>query len=73
MRAVPRRFLTGPVGCELTGPEFTPDGRTLFLSVQHPGEDGGLAEPTSLFPHDALGIPRPSVVAIEREDGAAFG
>jgi secreted PhoX family phosphatase len=33
-----RRFLTGPVGCELTGATFTPDGRTLFVNIQHPGE-----------------------------------
>ncbi|BAC88502.1 PhoX family protein [Gloeobacter violaceus] len=34
-------FATGPVECELTGPTFTNDGRTLFLAVQHPGEGGG--------------------------------
>lgn len=34
-------FATGPNECEMTGPTFTADGSTLFLSVQHPGEDGG--------------------------------
>jgi secreted PhoX family phosphatase len=34
-----RRFLTGPVGCELTGATWTPDGRTLFVNIQHPGEN----------------------------------
>jgi secreted PhoX family phosphatase len=38
-----RRFLTGPVGCEITGLAFTPDGRTAFLNIQHPGEIGGEA------------------------------
>ena len=33
-----RRFLTGPTNCEITGVTFTPDGTTLFISVQHPGE-----------------------------------
>ncbi len=33
-----RRFLTGPVNCEITGITFAPDGRTLFINVQHPGE-----------------------------------
>ncbi len=33
-----RRFLTGPVGCELTGMSATPDGRTMFVNIQHPGE-----------------------------------
>ena len=35
---VPFCFATGPMECELTGPTFTKDGRTLILSVQHPGE-----------------------------------
>ena len=34
----PEPFAMGPVECELTGPTFTPDGRALLLSVQHPGE-----------------------------------
>jgi uncharacterized protein len=33
-----RRFLTGPVGCEITGLALTPDGRTMFVNIQHPGE-----------------------------------
>jgi secreted PhoX family phosphatase len=33
-----RRFLTGPVGCEITGFQITPDQRTLFVNIQHPGE-----------------------------------
>ena len=30
--------LTGPVGCEITGIALTPDGRTMFVNIQHPGE-----------------------------------
>ncbi len=33
-----RRFLTGPTHCEITGLTWTPDGTTMFLNVQHPGE-----------------------------------
>ncbi len=33
-----RRFLTGPTNCEITGATLTPDGTTLFINVQHPGE-----------------------------------
>jgi secreted PhoX family phosphatase len=33
-----RRFLTGPRGCEVTGCITTPDGRTMFVNIQHPGE-----------------------------------
>ncbi|MGA7937475.1 MAG: alkaline phosphatase PhoX [Kovacikia sp.] len=34
-------FGTGPMDCETTGPYFTRDASTLFLSVQHPGEVNG--------------------------------
>jgi secreted PhoX family phosphatase len=34
----PEAFAMGPVECEITGPTFTPDGRALLLSIQHPGE-----------------------------------
>ena len=34
-------FATGPMECELTGPCLDPSETTLFLSVQHPGEDNG--------------------------------
>ena len=33
-----RRFLIGPVGCETTGIALTPDGCTMFVNIQHPGE-----------------------------------
>jgi uncharacterized protein len=35
------RFANGPVDCEMTGPYFSPDGKTLFVNVQHPGETTG--------------------------------
>ena len=34
------RFLVGPSGCEVTGVCWTPDGRTMFINIQHPGEIG---------------------------------
>ena len=34
------RFLVGPAGCEVTGVCWTPDGRTMFVNIQHPGEVG---------------------------------
>ena len=49
-RGMIRRFMTGVPGGEMAGPEFTPDFGTLFVSVQHPGEAGGLDEPTSTWP-----------------------
>jgi secreted PhoX family phosphatase len=65
-----RQVASGPIGCELAGCEFTPDGRTLFLSVQHPGEGGSLAAPRSDWPDGGGLPPRASIVAVEREDGA---
>ena len=76
-----RRFLTGPVGCEITGPCFTPDGRTLFVNVQHPGEppDADNSDPAqprrwSNWPdHNPNGRPRSATLAIRRADGGIIG
>ena len=35
-----RRFLVGPSGCEVTGITWTPDRKTMFVNIQHPGEVG---------------------------------
>ncbi len=64
-----QQLASGPVGCEICGCEFTPDGRTLFLSIQHPGEGGTLAAPVSDWPDGGGRPPRAAIVAIEREDG----
>ena len=57
------QFASGPVESELTGLFFTPDGKTLFLAVQHPGEaTKDVSEPTSKWPDGD--IPRPAVIAI---------
>ena len=32
------QFASAPVEAEMTGPCFTQDETTLFLAVQHPGE-----------------------------------
>ncbi len=60
------QFASGPVECELTGPFFSPDEQTLFLSVQHPGENTkDLKSPTSTWPHrPGEQIARCAVVAI---------
>ncbi len=68
-RGLLRQLASGPTGCEVCGCEFTPDGRTLFLSIQHPGEGGTLEKPRSHWP-DGNGMPaRAALLAIEREDG----
>jgi len=78
-RALTRMFFACPVGAEMCGPCFTPDGTTMFLAVQHPGE--GTSEKPSTFdapltrwPDFADGMPpRPTVVAVRREDAGEIG
>jgi len=78
-RGLTRHFCRAPVGAEFSGPTFTPDGRTLFLSVQHPGADGvprgvGLAYPATRWPDFQADLPpRPAVVAITRRDRGPIG
>jgi secreted PhoX family phosphatase len=75
-----RRFLTGPMGCEITGLTWTPDGRTMFVNVQHPGESPGdrsdPAEPRrySSWPdHQPTGRPRSATVVVRKDDGGVIG
>ena len=64
-----RQVVSAPIGAEICGCEFTPDGRTLFLSIQHPGEGGSVDAPVSHWP-DGGDLPaRSAVIAISREDG----
>ncbi len=58
-----RRFMVGPRECEITGITFSPDRRTVFVGIQHPGEKGD-----SHFPDGGQTVPRSAVIAIERED-----
>lgn len=75
-RGISKAFFRGPTGCEITGPNFTPDGKTLFLAVQHPADDKGSSfdTPSTRWPDfDASLPPRPSVVAITKADGGLIG
>jgi secreted PhoX family phosphatase len=76
MRGRARRFLSSPVGCEVCGPAFTPDNRTLFVAIQHPGlvAKATYDKPGSRWPDNRKDMPpRPSVVAIYRGDGGKIG
>ncbi|OYU46460.1 MAG: Tat pathway signal protein [Burkholderiales bacterium PBB4] len=74
-----RRFLTGPMECELTGATWTPDGRTLFVNIQHPG--AGVKRDGSSNPRQFSnwpdfhpeGRPRSSTIAIRHKDGGVIG
>jgi hypothetical protein len=75
-----RRFLTGPRGCEVTGATGTPDGRTMFVNIQHPGEtpsersNPATAKGISAWPDGPSGgRPRSATVVIRRADGGPIG
>ncbi|MEZ5488725.1 MAG: PhoX family phosphatase [Gammaproteobacteria bacterium] len=76
-----KRLFTGVPGCEITGITVTPDRRTMFINIQHPGDgepatgdaatdiDGGL----SSFPGNVGDIPRDATIVITRKDGGVIG
>jgi secreted PhoX family phosphatase len=68
-----QRFMSGPAGAEICGCEFTPDGETLFLSIQHPGSGGSVTDPISQWPDGPGTQPRASVIAIRKEGGGRVG
>jgi secreted PhoX family phosphatase len=75
-RGTGKAFFRAPAGAEVCGPRFTPNGDTLFLSVQHPGDGDGATfrAPTTRWPDFVEGQPpRPTVVAIRRKDGGPIG
>jgi len=74
-----KRFLTSPTDCEVTGVIVTPDHRTMFVNIQHPGDRGTPANPTlgSNWPHTQgygpSGRPRSATVVITKQDGGIIG
>ena len=78
-----KRFLVGPSGCEITGLCETPDGKAIFVNIQHPGETtamANIADPTkytSQWPSNAgYGAgkrPRSATIVITKNDGGKIG
>lgn len=84
-----RRFLSGPFDQETTGAISTPDGKTMFVNFQHPGDRSNPGQFTSNWPdHGAVyrhpgdavvtpvatgPRPRSATLVITREDGGVIG
>ena len=81
-----RRFLVGPVDCEITGCTETPDGKALFVNIQHPGETiskANVTNPALYLSHwpgnagygagGADARPRSATVVITKNDGGVIG
>ncbi|MBM3365171.1 MAG: PhoX family phosphatase [Betaproteobacteria bacterium] len=76
-----RRFLVGPVDCEITGLAESPDGKALFVNIQHLGEttnDKGfdIVKPSTYLSHWPAGgdaRPRSATIVITRDDGGTVG
>ncbi len=68
-----RRFLVGPKDCEITGITESPDGKVIFVNIQHPGENSPSATDPSKFtshwPDGGNARPRSATVVITRNDG----
>lgn len=58
-----KRFLVGPLGCEITGIAYTPDLRTFFVNIQHPTGNWPVAGQQ----------PRSSTIVVRRTDGQPVG
>jgi secreted PhoX family phosphatase len=78
-----RRFLVGPRGAEITGITETPDGRAIFVNIQHAGENTKMADVNdpskyeSQWPANAgYGAgqrPRSATIVITKNDGGVVG
>ena len=84
-----KRFLTAPTGSEVTGVAESPDGKVMFINIQHPGENTTAAGFTagiyeSNWPANGLGVPaygpggasgrpRSATVMITKNDGGVIG
>ena len=72
-----RRFLVGPIGCEITGIDITPDRRSMFVNIQHPDErnSGGHwpADNRGATMVAATGRARSATIVVTRDDGGPIG
>ncbi len=74
------QFLAVPRDAETCGPVIHDKDQSVFVAVQHPGEDGKWGAHTSYFPDqlpaggpvqvgDKVAVPRPTIVQVTRTSG----
>jgi secreted PhoX family phosphatase len=80
-----RRFLVGPKGAEVTGITETPDGKAIFVGIQHPGELATVYNDVAngVWPTNAANgaggaygagtRPRSATIIITKDDGGRVG
>ena len=78
-----RRFLVAPKGAEVTGITESADGKTLFVNIQHPGENTPAIGTAAAFTFESqwpgnmgygpVGRPRSATIVITRTDGGVIG
>lgn len=81
-----KRFLVGAKGCEITGLCESPDGKALFVNIQHPGENtaqANIGDPSKYESHwpgnygygagGAVARPRSATIVITKNDGGRVG
>jgi secreted PhoX family phosphatase len=80
-----RRFLVGPIGAEVTGITETPDGKAIFVGIQHPGELATVYNDVAngVWPTNAANgaggaygagtRPRSATIIITKDDGGRIG
>jgi uncharacterized protein len=75
-----KRFMTVPTNAEMTGLTFSPDGTSMFVNIQHPGEtptdrsDPKQPDKYSRWPSGvANNRPRSATVVVRKIDGGVIG
>ena len=66
------RLFTGVTGCEITGVATTPDRKTMFVNIQHPG-NGDPAVTNFPAEQDGVTVPRDCTIVITRRNGGIIG
>ncbi len=68
-----KRFFVGPIDAEVTGVTVTPDLKTMFVNIQHPGDRSTSTAFTSNWPEGNGARPRSATVIVTKNDGGIIG